>query len=52
MNKILDFYKKTSPYTDLGLYKEFAMKLPNDIKELAKLQSTKNANNTSNNNME
>lgn len=38
MNKILDFYKKTSPYTDLGLYKEFAMKLPNDIKELAKLQ--------------
>lgn len=38
MSKILDFYKKTSPYTDLGLYKEFAMKLPNDIKELAKLQ--------------
>lgn len=38
MNKILDFYKKTSSYTDLGLYHDFARKLPNDIKELAKLQ--------------
>lgn len=38
MKEILDFYKKTSLYTDLGLYKDFAMKLPNDIKELAKLQ--------------
>ena len=38
MKEILDFYKKTSLYTDLGLYKEFAIKLPNDIKELAKLQ--------------
>lgn len=38
MKEILDFYKKTSLYTDLGLYKDFAVKLPNDIKELAKLQ--------------
>lgn len=38
MKKILEFYKKTSLYTDLGLYKDFAVKLPNDIKELAKLQ--------------
>lgn len=38
MKEILDFYKKTSLYTDLGLYKEFAVKLSNDIKELAKLQ--------------
>ena len=38
MKEILNFYKKTSLYTDLGLYKEFAVKLSNDIKELAKLQ--------------
>ncbi len=39
MNKeILDFYKKTSPYTDLGYYKDFAIKLPKDIKELCLLQ--------------
>lgn len=38
MKEILEFYKKTSLYTDLGLYKDFAVKLPNDIKELAKLQ--------------
>ena len=38
MEKILDFYKQTSPYTDLGLYKEFAINLPNEVKELAKLQ--------------
>lgn len=35
---ILNFYKKTSCYTDLGLYKKFARKLPNDIKKLCKLQ--------------
>ena len=38
MNKILDFYKQTSPYTDLGFYRDFANRLPNDIKELARLQ--------------
>lgn len=36
--KVLDFYKKTSLFTDLGLYKEFAINLPNNIKELCKLQ--------------
>ena len=38
MNEILEFYKKTSIYTDLGLYCHFARSLPNDIKELVKLQ--------------
>ena len=38
MQKILTFYQKTSPYTDLGLYKDFALQLPNDIKQLATLQ--------------
>lgn len=39
MNKnILEFYKQTSLYTDLGYYKEFAKKLPNDIDELCILQ--------------
>lgn len=37
-NKILTFYKQTSLYTDLGLYKEFAEKLPDDIDELCVLQ--------------
>jgi len=37
-NEMLDFYKKTSLYTELGLYKEFAEKLPNDIAELSILQ--------------
>lgn len=36
--EILEFYKKTSPFTDLGYYKEFARKLPNDIEELCLLQ--------------
>ena len=36
--EILEFYKKTSPYTDLGYYKEFAKNLPNDIEELCLLQ--------------
>jgi len=36
--KILDFYKKTSVYTDLGLYREFAMNLPDNIQELCLLQ--------------
>ena len=36
-NKILDFYKQTSLYTDLGLYKEFAKQLTNDIDELCVL---------------
>ena len=36
--EILNFYKQTSLYTDLGLYKNFAINLPNDIKELCILQ--------------
>ena len=39
MNKeILNFYKQTSMYTDLGLYKMFATKLTNDINKLCLLQ--------------
>jgi len=37
-DKILDFYKQTSSYTDLGYYKEFAKNLPNNIEELCLLQ--------------
>ncbi len=37
-NEILEFYKQTSSFTDLGYYKEFAQKLPNDIEELCILQ--------------
>lgn len=37
-NNILNFYKKTSPYTELGLYKNFVKKLPNNITELCMLQ--------------
>lgn len=36
--KILDFYKKTSLYTDLGLYKKFCKNLTDDISELCILQ--------------
>ena len=36
--EILEFYKKTSSYTDLGFYKEFAKNLPNDIEQLCVLQ--------------
>lgn len=38
MENILDFYRQTSCFTDLGLYKDFARKLPDDIKELSLLQ--------------
>lgn len=34
----LDFYKQTSLYTDLGLYKDFMKNLPDDINELCILQ--------------
>ena len=37
MNEI-EFYKKTSCFTDLGLYKNFAINLPNDIREICLLQ--------------
>ena len=37
-NNILNFYKQTSMYTDLGLYKDFAINLTDNIEELAKLQ--------------
>ena len=37
-NEILEFYKQTSLYTDLGLYKEFAKSLTDDIDELCILQ--------------
>lgn len=36
--KILNFYKQTSLYTDLGLYKDFAKQLPDDINTLCILQ--------------
>lgn len=36
--EILDFYKKTSAYTYLGNYTEFAKNLPNDIEALCLLQ--------------
>lgn len=36
--KILNFYKKTSLYTDLGLYKDFCKTLTDDINELCILQ--------------
>ena len=36
--KILDFYKQTSLYTDLGLYKDFCKNLTDDIDELCVLQ--------------
>lgn len=36
--EILDFYKQTSQFTDLGYYKEFAQNLPSDIEELCILQ--------------
>lgn len=36
--KILEFYKKTSLYTDLGLYKDFCENLTDDIDELCVLQ--------------
>lgn len=38
LEKMLEFYKKTSSYTDLGFYKDFAKNLPDDIKELCLLQ--------------
>ncbi|MCI8273195.1 MAG: hypothetical protein HFJ55_03825 [Clostridia bacterium] len=37
-NKILEFYKQTSYFTDLGYYKDFAKKLPDDIEKLCVLQ--------------
>ena len=37
-DKILEFYKQTSLYTDLGLYTDFAKSLPDDIDELCVLQ--------------
>lgn len=37
-NEILESYKKTSLYTDLGLYKDFAQNLSDDIEELCVLQ--------------
>ncbi|MDO5003694.1 MAG: hypothetical protein Q4E39_05675 [bacterium] len=36
--KILDFYKQTSLYTDLGLYKDFCKNLTSNIDELCILQ--------------
>ena len=37
-NEVLNFYKQTSLYTDLGLYKNFMKNLPDDINELCILQ--------------
>ena len=36
--KIRNWYKQTSCFTDLGAYKEFAENLPEDIRELCLLQ--------------
>lgn len=36
--EVLEFYKQTSLYTDLGLYTSYAKSLPNDISELCILQ--------------
>lgn len=36
--EILDFYRETSAFTDLGYYKEFARGLPEEIEELCFLQ--------------
>lgn len=36
--EILEFYKMTSSYTDLGFYKEFAKNLPDDMEQLCVLQ--------------
>ena len=36
--KIIQFYKNTSLYTDLGLLRDFARSLPNDIENLCLLQ--------------
>lgn len=38
MSNILEFYLKTSMYTYLGPYEEFAKNLPNDIESLCTLQ--------------
>lgn len=35
---VLEFYKQTSQFTDLGYYKEFTKNLPNNIEELCVLQ--------------
>lgn len=37
-SKILEFYRKTSLYTDLGLYRDFMKNLTNDINDLCILQ--------------
>lgn len=34
----LDFYRTTSTFTDLGLYTDFARKLPDDLEKLCRLQ--------------
>lgn len=38
MKEILDFYRKTSAFTYLGPYTDFAKKLPDSVKELSLLQ--------------
>lgn len=38
LQKLLEFYRKTSLYTDLGFYKEFAKNLPEEIEKLCLLQ--------------
>lgn len=37
-NELFNFYKQTSLYTDLGLYKNFMKNLPDDINQLCILQ--------------
>lgn len=37
-SKIIDFYRQTSAFTELGLYRDFAKNLPDDIDQLCILQ--------------
>lgn len=37
-DKLFDIYRQTSAFTELGLYREFAKNLPDDINELCLLQ--------------
>lgn len=38
LDKMIDFYRQTSAFTELGLYREFVKNLPDEIDELCLLQ--------------
>lgn len=42
---VIEFYKQTSCYTDLGFYKEFAKNLPEDLETF--IFTSKTSNNSS-----